>query len=126
MPWDMGIPTMLIEPLRSALQSQGIDPATITNGGTINPAGLLSAAFDTVEFRSSATPTIRIRTSQLLAGGPPNPFLTWLRPTVVLTGKSGTITIAPAGESKGGSILPGALVVLSLVGIGYALGRTSG
>lgn len=121
----MGIPSALINPLRAALQSQGLDPATIRSDGTINPAGFLAAAFDEVEFRSSATPTITLRTSELLneQQGPPNPFLQWLRPTVVLRGRGGETVIAPLGASKGGSILPGLGVVLVLVGVGYALGR---
>ena len=120
----MGIPSVLIEPLRAALQSQGLDPGTIRSDGTINPAGFLAAAFDEVEFRSSATPTIRLQTRELLKeGGAPNPFIQWLRPTVVLRGRGGATVIAPVGESKGGSILPGLGVVLVLLGAGYALGR---
>lgn len=122
----MGIPSVLIDPLRAALQSQGLDPATIRSDGTINPAGFLAAAFDEVEFRSSATPTITLRTRDMLKeGGAPNPFIQWLRPTVVLRGRSGETVIAPVGASKGGSILPGLGVVLVLVGVGYALGRAT-
>lgn len=121
----MGIPSVLIQPLRAALQSQGIDPRTITDDGRINPAGFLAAAFDEVEFRSSLTPSITIRTADMLRdpGGPPNPFLAWLRPTVVLRGRAGETYIAPAGVSKGGSILPGLLIVGTLVGTGFVLGR---
>lgn len=123
----MGIPSVLIEPLRAALQSQGLDPGTIRSDGSINPAGFLAAAFDEVEFRSSATPTITLRTQELLReGGTPNPFIQWLRPTVVLRGRGGETVIAPLGPSKGGSILPGLLLVGGLVGVGYLLGRSTG
>lgn len=120
----MAIPSILIDPLRSALQSAGVDARTVRDDGTINPAGFLASAFHTVEFRSSATPTIRVATGEMLnEGGQPDAFTAWLRPTVVLKGKSGDVIIAPVGESKGGSILPGLGVALVLFGAGYALGR---
>jgi hypothetical protein len=122
----MGIPSVLIQPLREAFRTQGLSPDIIRNDGTINPVGLFVTFFDEVEFRSSATPTIRLRTRDLLnEGGKPNAFIKWLRPTVVLRGSGGTVTIAPVGESKGGSILPGLAAALGLVGVGYALGRAT-
>lgn len=120
-----GITSNLVQPLRAALQAAGFPADTIRDDGSINPAGLLAGAYDEVEFRSSATPTIKMQTANLLQGGP-NPFLAWLRPTVVLRGRlTGETVIAPAGVSKGGSILPIAATVAVLVGVGYALGRAS-
>lgn len=120
----MAIPVQLIQPLRNALVSQGFSAQTINNDGTINPAGLLAAAYDEVEFRSAATPPIILRTNELLQEGPPNPFIQWLKPTVVLRGKAGTNVIAPMGPAQG-SWLPPLLGIGALVGLGYLLGRTS-
>ncbi len=118
-----GIPEVLIAPLQAALQSQGFPGGTVRADGTLNPAGLLAGVYTEVEFRSSLTPNIRIATNQLAAGGPPNPLLSWLRPTVILRGASGELAIAPAGASNGGSILPGLLIVGALVGIGVVIGK---
>lgn len=118
------IPAVLIPPLQAALQSQGFPGGTIRSDGTLNPAGLLAGAFSDIEFRSSATPSLHINTNSLLTEGPPNPFLSWLRPTVVLRDRAGGQTvIAPMGVSNGGSVLPGLLVAAALVGAGYALAR---
>jgi len=120
-----GLAPALIAPLRAGLVAAGFPADTIKDDGSINPAGLLAGAYDEVEFRSSATPTLRLRTADMLSG-PPNPFINWLRPTVVLRGKlTGETVIAPAGVSKGGSILPAAGVAFLLLGAGYALGRAS-
>lgn len=113
-----GLPTTLISPLRAALQSQGFPAGTIRDDGTLNPAGLLSGVFDTIEIRNSATPTITMNTAELLKEGPPNPVNQWLRPTIILRGKGGETIIAPYGVSKGGSILP----LLALVGGVFAAG----
>lgn len=119
------IPSPLVAPLRAAFTSQGFPAQTVRDDGSLNVAGLLAGIYDEVEFRSAATPTIRLNTQQLLTEGPPNPFMSWLRPTVVLRGKSGETVIAPVGASQGGSILPGLVVVGTLLGIGYAVGRAT-
>lgn len=119
-----GITSALVQPLRAALTSAGFPADTIKDDGTINPAGLLAGAYEEVEFRSSATPTIRMRTQDMMSG-PPNPVLGWLRPTVVLRSRiAGETVIAPAGVSKGGSILPIAGAVAVIFGAGYLLGRS--
>ena len=120
------IPAVLIQPLQAALQSQGFPAGTVRSDGTLNPAGILAGAFTEVEYRSSLTPTIRLQTAGMLAEGPPNPFLAWMRPTVVLKDKLGGETvIAPAGVSQGGSVLPALLVVAALFGAGYAFARAT-
>lgn len=117
------IPSVMIAPLQAALQSQGFPATTIRPDGTLNPAGLLAGLYSDIEFRSSATPSIHMRTAELGQGGTPNPFLAWLRPTVILRGAGGETVIAPVGVSEGGSILPGALVVVGLVGLGVLIGK---
>ena len=119
------IPLPLIAPLQAALQSQGFPNGTIRSDGTLNAAGLLAGIYDEVEFRSNATPNIVMKTSALLTESKPNPFLTWLRPTVMLRGRGGETVIAPVGVANGGSILPLTLAALLLVGLGYAVARAT-
>jgi hypothetical protein len=123
------IPGSLVPVVRSALVSQGFPPGTVRDNGTINPAGILAGVYEQVEFRSSGTPTIVMNTRQLAGTGrseEPNPFLRWLRPTVILRARDGGETvIAPAGPSQDGSVLPLALAVAGLVGFGVVLGRLS-
>lgn len=124
----MPIPSVLVQPLRSALTSQGFPAGTIRDDGTVNPAGLLAGVYEEVEFRSSAWPTVRFNMRELAGdqGETTNPFLRWLRPTVILRDRSGAENvIAPLGPSQGGSILPAAFAAASLLAVGYVLGRSS-
>jgi hypothetical protein len=121
----MLIPKPLIEPLRAALASQGFDPRTVGSDGSINPAGFLAGAYEEIQIRTRATPTITMRTRELLDEGPPSPVLKWLQPTIILKGRSGETVIAPFGVSPGGSLVPGLLVVGGLIGFGFLLGRAS-
>ena len=122
-----GIPAVLIDPLRSALASAGYPRETINDAGDLNPAGFLAGTFDTIEFRSAVTPTIHINTQELLQPdyAPPNPFVKWLQPTVILRGKGGETAIAPFGTSSGGTVFPVLLAVAAVLGIGFVLGRAT-
>lgn len=117
------IPGVLIGPLRVAFQSQGFPPEMVKDDGTINPAGLLATVYDEVEIRSSLWPTQTIRVNELLKSGNPNPFLQWVKPTVVLRGKGQETIIAPYGASPGGSVIPVVGAVVGLVGLGYLLAK---
>lgn len=117
------IPAALIPALRVALQSQGFPAQTLRDDGTLNPAGLLAGVYDEVEFRSQGTPTIRLKTNQLLSEGPPNPVVTWLKPTIVLRGKGQETLIAPVGVSAGGGWVPMLLMGGLLIGTGYMLAK---
>ena len=119
----MAIPVALIAPLRAALQAEGFSPMTVTDQGELNAAGLLSAAFDSVEFRTELTPPVVVTMNSLLDGQPPNPLTSWLKPTVILKGAAGTSTIAPLGVSMNGSWLQPLIAVGGLIGLGYLLGR---
>ena len=124
----MPIPSVLVQPLRSALTSQGFPAGNIRDDGTVNPAGLLAGVYEEVEFRSSAWPTVRFNMRELAGaqGETTNPFLKWLRPTVVLRDRSGNENvIAPLGASQGGSILPALVASAALLGLGFVLGRSS-
>ncbi len=118
----MALPSALVPALRSALQSQGFPRSSVTDAGNIDPAALLSGVFHTIELRSAATPPITIKTAELQFGGPPNPWLSFLKPTVIMTGPAGRTLIAPYGEAGDGTL--GAVVVVGgLVGLGVLLGK---
>lgn len=111
--------------------------ATILRAAGANQAGGSSAAwnavtagvtqaflnqYDTITIATNATPSVTVNLRDALASGPPSPVAQWLQPTVILTGPGGQQVVAPYGVS-GGS--PGAipLAVLTLLGLGYLLGR---
>jgi hypothetical protein len=118
-----GIPQVLIQPLRVALQSQGFPPEMVRDDGTLNSAGLLATVYTDIEFRSALWPTQRVATRGLLHAGPPSPFLQWVKPTVVLRGGGQETIIAPYGVHAGGTVLPLAGVALGLIGLGYVLAK---
>ncbi len=112
----------MIPGVRAALQGQGFPADTINDDGSLNPASLLALVYDEIEFRSSATPPIIINTKELLTPSTqPNPFLQWLKPTVVLRGSGQQTVIAPLGEAQGSWAVPLGGVA-ALVGLGFALG----
>ena len=118
------IPAVLIPALRVALVDQGFPSATIRDDGTVNAAGFLAGAYDTIEIRTDIAPTITIRTADLLKQGQgPSPIVSLLKPTIVLTGNGQQTVIAPVGASAGSSGLPLVAALLALIGIGFALGR---
>jgi hypothetical protein len=119
----MAIPSALIPALRVAFRSQGFPEATLRDDGTINPAGILAGMYDEIEFRTALTPTIKVNTRDLTLGGPTHPFVSFIKPTVVLRGKGEETVIAPLGATQGGGWLPGIAVAAGLVGIGYLLGK---
>ena len=119
------IPVGLIPLLRQALTTQGFPSNAVTDGGDIDPAALLSGAFDTLEFRTNASPPITVKVADLSSGAQPrtpNPLVKWLQPTVVLTSRAGRSVIAPHGEAGNGTWTAAALVV-GLLGVGFLLGH---
>lgn len=119
------IPSALIPALRVAFRSQGFPEATVRDDGTINPAGILAGVYDEVEFRSALTPTIRLRTQTLLdERRAPNPFVQFLKPTVVLKGKGEQTFIAPVGAHEGGGWLPSIVIAGTLIGLGFLIGKS--
>ncbi|TAL42376.1 MAG: hypothetical protein EPN91_08330 [Salinibacterium sp.] len=89
-------------------------------------AKLVPSIWDTVEFRSAATPPIRAAIAYD-PYGPPSPVMQWLQPTVILTGNAGRTVIRPYGGTGDGP--DGTLVFAgffaAIVGIGFVLGRIS-
>lgn len=119
------IPVVLVQPLRQALVSQGFPAETVRNDGTINAAGFLAGSYDTIQIRTTVTPDITIDTAELLKErGAPSP-MSWVKPTIVLSGRGGTSIIAPYGPaSSGGWVVPFAVAGL-LIGVGVLLGRAT-
>lgn len=98
----------------------------IAAASTGNIVAGLSAVYDTIEIRTSVTPpaVIDLHAAAASAGEPPSPITQFLKPTIILTGRSGRDVIAPYGEAEGGWGGPifGLAVIL---GFGFLLGRAS-
>ena len=94
------VPPALVGAARAALKAQGLDPEAIALNGELNPVGLLSSAFDTVEIRTRLTPPIALNLR-----GPPDPAirrtLEQIQPAIVLRGRAGRYEIAPLGVPAG-------------------------
>lgn len=89
-----------------------------------DPAAAFAAVYDTMEVRTSLSPPIVTSTQDLLSTGPQSWLVSFLKPTVVLRGQAGAVTVAPAGAAGDGTF--GFLAALAgLVGVGFVLGRWS-
>jgi hypothetical protein len=90
------VPAALVGAARSSLRAQGFDPDLIKPNGEIDPAGLITSAFETVEIRSALTPPMVIKLR-----GPSNPntqkLIDEVQPMLVLQGKAGRYQFAPSG-----------------------------
>lgn len=68
-----------------------------TTDGSINPQGLLTSAFDTLEIRTTATAPIVVNLR-----GPPSPsaqaLIDQFRPQIILSGRAGRFEFAPGGS----------------------------
>lgn len=96
---------------------------------------VLGRLVDTVELRSTLTPTVRVRVAAIgqEPGGKPSPLVQWLRPTLVVrstTGEEHTLApfgVAPTGNAGGVLLATVAVAVLGTAfGVGYLLGRAEG
>ena len=120
----MALPLATVPAIRAALVSQGFPANTIGDDGSIDPARLLSGVYDTIEFRSRASPTVEIKTAELSSNEPSGWIPRLTMPAVIFRGRAGVATIAPYGvpsKSTGLAVTIG--LVVGLVGIGYWLGR---
>ncbi len=119
----MAIPNSLVLPLRSALSSQGIPGAAINDAGEIDPLALLGGAFQKITVTSRLLPPVQLSTQAL--SGPTGFWTRLVQPSIVLEGKSGRFVYSPAGEAgQNQGWLWATALVLGLVGIGYAIGRS--
>jgi hypothetical protein len=92
--------------------------------------GLLGTV-PTLEVRTALTPPFQVSTA-VSSGGPPNPFATFAKPTIVGLGTDGVtelFTIAPYGEAGPTDWIPygigAGLAVLLVVGLIFWAGRAS-
>ncbi len=106
---------------RNLIVSQGGSPFLINDRGEINPDGLISLFFNTVEVRTSVTPPLRFPIGP--TGAPSDPatgaLVESLKPTVIFSGPAGEVVIAPYGTEVAQSWLPIILAgtaVVALVG----------
>ena len=118
----MSLPLALVSPLRSALQSQGFPGQAVRDDGTLDPAQLIGGAVNKVTVRSRFFPPIPLNTVEALSSD--SSFSRLIQPTVVFEGRFGKSVYAPYGEaSEHTGWLWTTALVLSLVGLGYWLGR---
>ncbi len=106
---------------RALIQQQGGNPFIFTDGGELNPDGLIQLLFNEVEVSTSATPTLRFPIGP--TGAPPNAaadaLIKTLQPSIVFSGPAGRIVVAPFGQAQGTSWLPlivAGLAVTAVVG----------
>lgn len=119
-------PQALVPSIRALFQAQGIDGSAVDDQGNIDPQALLALAFDQVEIKTNATPTMTMNLK-----GPSDPttqaLLNQLQPTLVFSGPAGRAVLAPqgaAGEDGGNwfSALTGkAGIAVAATGVGAAL-----
>lgn len=87
-------PAALVPSIRALFQAQGIDGSAVDDQGNVDPQALLALAFDQVEIRTNATPTVTMSLK-----GPSDPateaLLTQLQPTLTFSGAAGTAVLAP-------------------------------
>ncbi len=93
-----------------------------------DPSIALASLYESIEVRTSFSPPVRARTQDLFKPGEPNSRPPWwlkvLKPTFVVRGAIGEQVIAPGGVAGDGTI-PMLLVIGSLVGLGFLLGRAT-
>jgi hypothetical protein len=112
------VPASMAPVAQAALASQGADTGAIAADGTVNPSALIPMLFDTVAFKSNAGSF----TTSL--SGPSDPstmqILNALQPTITLSGRAGSYTIDPLGQS--GGVSSNFTTSILEVGVGLALG----
>lgn len=96
------IPPALVPAINGFLQQQGVG-GIFTSDGSLNSSAAVSLFFDRVTVQTAITPDINFAIN---ANGPPpsraeQELLGQLRPTVTLTGRAGTVTVAPYGVPQG-------------------------
>lgn len=112
----------------------GVNPLDVISAlnvaGPLRPFHALAQVYSHAEFRTSITPAIDVDVASLDGDGAhdePSLFLSFLRPTLVLSGPAGTKIIAPAGEASRSGGITGLLLLAGVLGapflLGYSLGR---
>ncbi len=109
----------LVGATRSLIVSQGGNPFLINDRGELNPDGIVSLFFNTVEVRTSITPPLRFPIGP--TGAAPDPasdaLIKSLKPTVIFTGPAGEVVVAPYGTEVAQSWWPIALAGVAVCGV---------
>ncbi len=109
----------LVSVSRALIAAQGGNPLMLNDDGSLNPNGIVSLFFNTVEVRTSATPPIRF---PIGPSGPPaapgtDSLVRTLKPTIILSGPAGEVTVAPYGTVIAESWLPVIIVGTAALGL---------
>ena len=98
-------------------------------GGALTPflSDTLMQNYSTLEIRSTVSPPVLMNMSDLLdRKAPPSPISQFLKPTMILTDRAGKQTVlAPYGVAENGSAWPGVMLLATILGTGFVLGRLS-
>lgn len=108
----------LVPVARSLIASQGGSPYLLNDDGSLSPDATLALFYNEVEVRTSVTPPLRFPIGP--TGTPADPttdaLVRQLKPTVILRGPAGEVTVAPYGTEVATSwwpvILAGGATVL--------------
>ena len=101
---DSLIPRFLVPVVRDAFRRAGINPAAVLESGDLDFSRLAASTYNKVEVWSRVTPTFTMAVDEILASGPPNPWLAFLQPTIILSGPAGRQVIAPYGVAERGTV----------------------
>lgn len=97
------LPASLVPVAQGFIRQQGYDPRIITSDGSLDPGGALSIFFDQAVVRTAITPDLVFPINA--QGEPSSPamqqLMNQLQPSVTLTGRAGTVVIAPYGQAQG-------------------------
>lgn len=97
------LPQQLVPVAQQYIRSQGYDPGIFNSDGSLNAAGAVNIFFDTVTVRTAVTPDLVFPIAA--SGAPPSAamqqLMNQLQPTVTLSGRVGTVTVAPYGQAQG-------------------------
>lgn len=92
-----------------------------------NPAASLANLYSTVQIRTSITPPVNVNVADALQydpNAPPSAIAQFIKPTVILQGPAGRVSIAPYGEAGDGTLMT-VLIVAGIMGVGFLVGRWS-
>lgn len=97
------LPAQLVPIAQQYIRSQGLDPGVIGNDGSLNAAGVVDIFFDEVTVRTAITPDLifPIAASGAAPSQAMQQLMNTLQPSVTLSGRAGTVTVAPYGAPVG-------------------------
>lgn len=114
------IPSPLVGAARLFFQTQGMNPSVVSDSGEISADALVALAFDKVEIRTALTPPVTINLKEA-SSGEVSQLIKDIQPAIILSGRAGTHTIAPAGIPNGSSTRVAQATGIGAMGIGAAV-----